>query len=131
MKRTVCLCLLATVLVFGFIGCDNGNSNVETYIETYTVTIGTLTNGSISANPTSGVEGTEITLTVNPGDLYRLKTGTLKYGSTLINETTQKFNLPAENVTVIAEFEPKLLGKWVNESNDSFEFFSDLTYPSN
>jgi hypothetical protein len=80
--------------------------------QVFTVTIGTFTNGSITANPTSGVEGTEITLTVNPDNLYRLKAGTLKYGSTAINETILKFNLPASNVTVVAEFESSFIGYW-------------------
>jgi hypothetical protein len=74
----------------------------------YTVTIGTLTNANgsiITANPASGMEGTEITLTVSPVIHYRLKAGTLKYDTTAINETTLKFYLPAKNVTVSAEFE--------------------------
>lgn len=72
---------------------------------TYAVDIGMLTNGTITANPTSGTAGTEITLTVNPDNGYRLKPGSLKYGTTPINETTKKFNLPAESVTVTAQFE--------------------------
>jgi hypothetical protein len=41
-----------------------------------------LTNGTITASPTSGIEGTEIVLTVTPVGIYRLKAGTLKYGTT-------------------------------------------------
>ncbi|MCL2410627.1 MAG: hypothetical protein FWC97_03190 [Treponema sp.] len=100
MKKTVFLGLLVILLAFGFIGCDNGNGTT-----TYTVSIGTLTNGSISANPIRGVEGTEITLTIVPDSGYRLKSNTLRFGTTAINEETLKFNLPAENVIVTAEFE--------------------------
>ena len=98
MKKTVIFTLLTIMLVCGFIGCDT-----EPVI--YTVTIGTLTNGSITATPDRGTVGTEISLTVTPHSGYQLKAGTLKYGSVSINESTKKFNLPAENVTVTAEFE--------------------------
>jgi hypothetical protein len=76
---------------------------------TYTVTIEPLENGTITANPESGVEGTEITLTVTPAANYRLKSGSLKYGTTAIDESTKKFNLPAGNVTVTAEFEEEVV----------------------
>lgn len=102
MKRTVFLGLLVILLAFGLIGCDDSNGNNP---KIYTVTIETLSNGTITASPTSGIEGTEITLTVSPNICYQLKAGTLKYGTTLINETTKKFNLPGSNVTVTAEFE--------------------------
>lgn len=77
----------------------------------YTVSIASLTGGTIVASPVSGVEGTEITLTVTPESGKQLKEGTLKYTpvggdtATSIDETTKKFNLPAVNVTVSAEFE--------------------------
>jgi len=107
MKKNVFLVLLVILLVFVFIGCG-GNDEPEIYI----VTIGALTNGSITANPTSGIAGTEIFLTVNPNDLYKLKMGTLKYGTTVINETTMKFILPSSNVNIIAEFESWFNGTW-------------------
>jgi len=100
MKKSVFLGLLVMVLTFGLIGCDTGGGTT-----TYTVSIGTLTNGSISANPTRGVEGTEIILTIIPDNGYRLKSNTLRFGTTAINEEILKFYLPAENVTVTAEFE--------------------------
>jgi hypothetical protein len=99
----------------------------------YNVTIGTLTNGSIVANPTSGIEGTEITLTVTPNNGYKLKTGTLKYGKTAINEATLKFNLPATNVIVTAEFELNnnsptnlFVGRW-QSGITQVEFYNDNT----
>jgi hypothetical protein len=90
------------VLTFSFIACPGTGS--EDQIKEYTVTIGGLTNGTITANPTSGIEGTEIVLTVTPSNGYCLKNGTLKYGTNLIDEATKKFNLPAENTIVMAEF---------------------------
>jgi len=96
-------------------GCDNAaadpagtGSGGELSKNTYTVTIGTLTNANgstISAYPASGPAGTEITLTINEANGYRLKAGTLRYGTTPVNETTQKFYLPANNVIITAEFE--------------------------
>jgi hypothetical protein len=122
------------VLVIGFVimGCDPGNGSGD---KTYNVTIGTLTNdngSTITANPTSGTEGTEITLTVNPSSGYKLKIGTLKYGSTAINETTKKFNLPASDVIVTAEFEidtdfNPFIGIW-NGTNEGTQNISGLTF---
>lgn len=99
--------LLIMTIVLVLVGCSDGQNN-DGNGQTYTVTIGTLTNANgctITASPTSGTEGTEITLTVNEVNSYRLKSGTLKYGTTAINETTKKFTLPAADVTVTAEFE--------------------------
>jgi len=113
MKKNAFIGLLAIVLVFGFIGCDNGDEENDPKV--YTVTIGTLTkaNGStITANPINGVEGTEITLTITENNTYRLKPGTLKYGTSNINESTFKFNLPAENVIITAQFFSLLIGDW-------------------
>jgi hypothetical protein len=111
--------------IIGLASCPEGNDSNE---KTYTVTIGALINGSITANPTSGVAGTEITFTVNPKNLYRLKAGTLKYGTTAIDETTLKFNLPAKNVTVTAVFESKFVGSWKIESIGNILTFSENIY---
>jgi hypothetical protein len=102
-KKLPLVFIVSFLFGFIFLGCPGTGPDDET--KTFTVTIGTLTNGTISANPTNGVAGTEITLTVSPEGTYQLKAGTLRYGTTAINETTKKFNLPAENVTVMAEFE--------------------------
>ena len=122
MKKNAILGFLVILLVFGFFGCDNGNNDPKVY----TVNIGTLINGSLSANPTSGIEGTEITLTVSPDSLYRLKVNTLKYGLTNINETTYKFYLPSEDIIVTAEFELLFIGTWLLDiQNDLFTFFEN------
>ena len=109
-KQFTFVAVIAIVgIIIGFMACDNGGNNNP---KTYTVTIGTLTNGSITANPTSGTEGTEITLTIYPENLYRLKAGSLKHGSTDIDETTLKFNLPANDVIITAQFESLFIGTW-------------------
>ncbi|MDR1216204.1 MAG: hypothetical protein LBK25_05950 [Treponema sp.] len=74
---------------------------------TYTVTIAQLTHGTITANPQSGQQGTTITLTVTPEDGYFLKEDTLKYtyGSTNTPISGRTFVLPAQNVTVSAQFD--------------------------
>jgi len=119
MKKTVFLGFLTIMLFVGFIGCDNDNS-------VYTVTIGSLINGTITANPTSGVAGTEITLSIVPDNYYILKTGTLKYGSTLIDENTMKFNLPAQNITIIADFESVFIGTWYEpQGNRTYTFMEN------
>jgi len=109
MRKNSFLGTLVIILVFGFIGCDTGNGINEPI---FTVTIGALNNGTITASPTKGFVGTEITLTVTPDNNYRLRVSTLKYGITQIDETTFRFNLPAENVTVTAEFQSILIGTW-------------------
>ncbi|MPM01317.1 hypothetical protein SDC9_47557 [bioreactor metagenome] len=69
----------------------------------YTVTIDTLSGGTITASPTQSRPGTVITLTVTPDAGMRLKDGTLKYNDVVISGTT--FIMPAEDVLVTAEFE--------------------------
>jgi hypothetical protein len=94
-------------------GCDNpadsedsGSGGDKTV---YTVTIDTdITGALITAEPESGTQGTEITLIITPEGGNKLVPGSLKYtsdsGERLINASTKKFNLPASNVTVRAEF---------------------------
>jgi len=127
MKKNVFFGLLGLMVLFGFIGCGGDDDP-----KVYNVTIDTLENGSITVSPTSGTAGTEIILTVNPDNLYKLKTGTLKYGATAINETSLKFNLPASNVTVSAEFESFLIGNWIQGIGDQiWTFFSNIFYTKN
>ena len=122
-KQFTFMAIIAIVgISMGFVACGNGDNNEP---QTYTVTIGALENGSISANPTSGIEGTEITLTVNPDNLYKLKAHTLKYYTTPINETTMKFTLPASNVIVTAEFESLFIGSWTQANNGQIWTFSE------
>ncbi len=76
---------------------------------TYTVTVGTIENGTVTANPTSAVKGTSVTLTAVPNDGYELSTIEAKTESgtsvTLWGDgNTRTFTMPAENVTVSATY---------------------------
>jgi hypothetical protein len=87
----------------------------------YSVTIGNLTNGSISAK-VEGVpviyaaEGAQVTLTVTPAENYRLKADSLKVneGAVTVNGSgnTYTFTMPASDVTVTAEFEELPAGQY-------------------
>jgi hypothetical protein len=103
MKHSFVVGAAALVIALFFSACSNPN-NPET---NYTVTIATLTNGSVTAAPQSGPEGTTIVLTVEPDAGYRQKADSLKYnnGSADAAITGTSFALPAANVTVSAEFE--------------------------
>ncbi len=73
----------------------------------YTVTIGSLTAGSIVADRATATIGTVVNLTIVPDTGRQLKAGTLKYNDgiqdTIITGTS--FTMPAANVSVTAEFE--------------------------
>jgi len=74
---------------------------------TYTVTIGTLTGGSITASPTAAVSGSSITLLITPDNGKQLKAGSLKYNDGVkdVAISGNTFVLPESNVTISAEFE--------------------------
>jgi len=128
MRKNAFFGLLVILLLLSFTGCGGDDE-----LEIYTVTIGTLINANgstIIANPVSGVKGTEITLTITEDNTYRLKSGTLKYGTNEINENTLKFSLPAENITITAEFISILVGHWQSVENihDKIIFFENGIY---
>lgn len=75
--------------VFGFIPA-----------EVYTVTLDTVSHGSISASPMSGSAGTTISLSSTPDSGYELDYFTVN-GVSIIGNT---FTMPADNVTVGAVF---------------------------
>ena len=80
-------------------------SNVKT-AQNYTVSIGTLTGGSITAAPAATTVGETVNLTIVPNAGMQLKAGTLKYNNGTDHEITgTSFTMPAANVTVKAEFE--------------------------
>lgn len=74
-------------------------------IPLYSVTIGELTGGTITASPTKARPGATITLTITPDTGKQLKAGTLKYNDTAIIGNT--FTMPAADVVITAEFEDK------------------------
>ena len=81
-----------------------GEAPVHTY---YTVSVAEgITNGTVTAAPTSAEEGATITVTAQPASGYELATLTYTYGTTTnnINLETMQFVMPAANVTVNATF---------------------------
>jgi formylglycine-generating enzyme required for sulfatase activity len=97
------LIVAAGILTTACPGPENSGGSV------YQVHIAELSYGTITAQPDSGPEGTEISLTIEAAHGYRLNAGTLKYNNgsteTRINSSTKKFTLPPADVTVSAEFE--------------------------
>ena len=77
-----------------------------TAIPTYTVTLNGMTNGTVSASKTTGInEGETITLTVTPASGYKLETISVKDAADNdITLTDNKFTMPASNVTISATF---------------------------
>lgn len=69
----------------------------------YSITIGTLEGGTITADRTSARPGEIVTLTITPDEGKQLKDGTLKYNEMLISGTS--FAMPSEDVVITAEFE--------------------------
>ena len=61
-------------------------------------------NGTITTNKTSALNGETVTLTVTPSSGYKLKNIT-GVTTTKVNDTTYTFTMPNENVVIDAEFE--------------------------
>ena len=73
----------------------------------YNVTVAEgITNGTVSVDPTSALEGATITVTAEADGGYELATLTYTYGTTTnnINLETMQFVMPAADVTVNATF---------------------------
>ena len=87
------------------------NSNITVYVgfaELYSVTVSSLTGGSITASPSTAFDTEQITLTVEPQEGYILKSGTLTVkdeNDSDVSFEDFKFTMPASDVTVSAEFE--------------------------
>lgn len=90
-------------------GVGGGGSSTTTS----TVTVGTMTNGTVTVNPTSAAKGDKVTLTVAPAEGYELSTLTVKDASgntvstTKVSDTEYSFVMPEGNVTVSATFVEK------------------------
>lgn len=71
----------------------------------YTVTVEETEHGTVTAEPASGAEGTEVKLTVTPDEGYELDTITASAGELVkVSDTEYTLKMPAENVTVTAKF---------------------------
>ena len=69
----------------------------------HTITVGTLTGGTITVSQATAHAGDTITLTITPDTDKQLKDGTLKYNDNVITGTT--FTMPTTDVLITAEFE--------------------------
>ena len=79
-----------------------------TYTATkYTVAVAEgIANGTVSVDPTQAVNGQTVTITATPASGYKVKSVSAKTASgNALTVTNNKFTMPAENVTVNAEFE--------------------------
>lgn len=75
----------------------------------FNITVEAASNGSVSANPTSGYSGTTIQLTVAPDTGYSLRSlyvlaGTDSVPTTKVDDTHYTFTLPSFNIVVRARF---------------------------
>lgn len=65
-----------------------------------------ILNGTVTVNPTQAVEGQTVTITATPASGYKVKSVSAKTASgDALEVTNNQFTMPAENVTVSAEFE--------------------------
>lgn len=89
------------------------------FVKEYKVTAATVDNGTVTANPTTAVEGKEITVTVSAKEGYKLTAGSLKATYTDADNNNQPitlkdgtdantytFTMPAGDVAITAAFEP-------------------------
>ncbi|MDD4476323.1 MAG: hypothetical protein PHV95_11185 [Eubacteriales bacterium] len=69
----------------------------------YNITVGSLTNGTVTADKTTANIGDTVNLTVTPADGYNLVAGSLKVNGVAITGTS--FTMTAADATITAEFE--------------------------
>jgi hypothetical protein len=113
------LMVLLTAVCLALAGCGNPTapeSDIRDVV--YRVTVLKTENGTITAVPPEGIEGTEVTLVVNPQPGFRLKTKSLEFGDLTFGnqpgnrqainewEAPYRFTMQAKNVRVQAVFEP-------------------------
>ncbi len=104
--------------ITGLVGCYNATKQIfprstddiaTPQPTSYTVSIAQgITNGTVTANPTSAAESDTITVTATPDTNYELATLTYTYAGVAtpidIDQTTMKFLMPAADVTINATF---------------------------
>lgn len=101
---------------------------VEKAAPKYAVNIATgIANGTVTVNYNEATEGQTVTITATPASGYKLKAGSVtvtKASSGTVTVTDNKFTMPAEAVTVSAEFELKAENDPVTVSMTSFNDIS-------
>ena len=107
----------------GFIICGRKGSAAETYAidkgftfkAIYTVTVSDDGKGTASADPTSGAEGTEVTLTVAPNAGYQFMNWVVVSGGVIVKDN--KFTIGTADVQVMALFEKEYSVTVSNDGN--------------
>jgi len=126
MKKTVFLGLSVALLIFGFIGCDNGNLSGTT---TYSVSFNS--NGGSDVQAITGItSGATITLPTNP-----TKAGFIFSGWFVDNEIFQNqftaYSIIISDLTVYAKWLQDIFGVWKTANfyiaiNDDGTWSSDI-----
>ncbi len=108
---------------------------------TYNVTVASgITNGTVTANPTTAAAGALITLTVTPDVGYELVTLTvIDASNNPVTVTNNQFTMPASNVTVSATFTASsgpavtTIERWVpvNNVEDGEDYLIGFVYNGN
>ncbi len=80
----------------------------------YSITITPCIGGTVTANKTRAIEGETITLTVTPTSNeesdFEFKSLSMNGSALSVSNNTATFKMPAESVTISAEFESKYIG---------------------
>lgn len=110
---------------------EDGVNKNKTQEQTYNISLGNTTNGSISVegNKTTGLkQNDQVTINVTPDANFELDTLTYSYGGNTYDiKNSKTFNMPAANVSVNATFkkkeQPQTTHKlWVNgDTNGTIE----------
>ena len=87
------------------------SASFKAALVTYSVTVGTMTNGSVTASKTTSIaKGSSITLTVTPDAGYELDTLSVKdAGGNDVTVTANAFTMPESDVTISATFKMALV----------------------
>ncbi len=110
--------------------CEFGQeSSVNFETSKYTVSVGSLTNGTITVSPTTACAGDNVTLTVNPsaaGAGYHLASWSVNGTAQDVASTT--FTMPEADVTISATFEENSVPMAINiTSTDKATVTSSVT----
>lgn len=106
---------------------SNVNVSVSFDAVNYNISVGNMTNGSVTPSTSSATAGTEITLTVSPAIGYKVKSLTYSDGSSTKTISDNKFTMPTSNVTINATFEQVKYNITVNKEGEGTASVSSNT----
>ena len=106
------------------------NSGVITATTIYSVNVNVSTNGSVTASPTTGSAGTQITLSVTANDGYELDNITTTPSTTISGTgSTRTFTMPSSNVAVTASFKKTADQQAVETAQSLINAMSNVSVP--